>query len=103
LPGTFWKGPRNTPYAASSGSDFVSRAEFAPEIFTISAHYGGPSSRIRPITTADYPTLANRPSNSRLDCMKLETIHGVKIPSWKAPLGFCVERLVVEMQESDIF
>jgi dTDP-4-dehydrorhamnose reductase len=85
-----------------TGAGFASWAEFASEIFTLSARYGGPSARVRPITTADYPTPAKRPANSRLDCTKLETIQGVKLPSWQASLAPCVERLIAEMRESGV-
>ncbi|WP_445502518.1 SDR family oxidoreductase [Microvirga sp. G4-2] len=85
-----------------AGSGFASWAESASEIFILSARCGGPSTRRRPITTTDYPTSAKRPPNSRLDGMKLETIHEVKLPSRQASLGFCVERLVAEMRESGI-
>ena len=51
-----------------TGTGFASWAEFATEIFALSARFGGPSAKIRPIATADYPTPAKRPANSRLDC-----------------------------------
>ncbi|PVE23923.1 dTDP-4-dehydrorhamnose reductase [Microvirga sp. KLBC 81] len=85
-----------------TGTGFASWARFASEIFTLSAQLGGPSARVRPITTADYPTPAKRPANSRLDCTKLETIHGVKLPSWQVSLASCIERLIAEMRESGI-
>lgn len=85
-----------------TGTGFASWAEFASEIFACSAQHGGPSARVRPITTADYPTPAKRPANSCLDCTKLETIHRVKLPPWQASLVPCVERIIKEMRESNI-
>ncbi|KLK92875.1 dTDP-4-dehydrorhamnose reductase [Microvirga vignae] len=85
-----------------TGAGFASWAEFAAEIFTLSARSGGPSARVRPIMTADYPTPAKRPFNSRLDCTKLETIHGIRLPSWQTSLASCVERLIAEMRESGV-
>lgn len=41
------------------------------------------SAHIRAITTAEYPTLAARPVNSRLDCSKLKHALGVALPSWQ--------------------
>ncbi len=43
-----------------------------------------PSARVNPITTAEYPTPARRPANSRLDCDKLALAHGVRLPQWQA-------------------
>lgn len=38
------------------------------------------------ITTADYPTLALRPANSRLDNTKLKKMFNVELPSWQQGL-----------------
>lgn len=46
-------------------------AEFALAIFESLRLLGRRVPKIRPITTAEYPTPARRPSNSRLDCTKL--------------------------------
>jgi len=80
-----------------AGTGFASWAEFATEIFVLSARLGGPSARVRAITTADYPTLAKRPANSRLDCTKLHQVHGLELPSWRDSLGPCLERIIEEM------
>ena len=69
-------------------------AGFAEAIFAESAARGGPSARVRPITTADYPTPAKRPANSRLDCSKLAAIHGVHMPQWRASLAAVIARMV---------
>lgn len=38
---------------------------------------------IRAIPGADYPTPARRPSNSRLDCRRLEEDFGLQMPDWQ--------------------
>lgn len=38
---------------------------------------------IVPITTAEYPTPARRPANSRLDCSRLEADFGLCMPDWQ--------------------
>jgi dTDP-4-dehydrorhamnose reductase len=38
---------------------------------------------IRAITTAEYPTPAIRPANSRLDCSRLERDFGLQMPDWQ--------------------
>ena len=45
------------------------------------------------ITTADYPTPARRPANSRLNCNRLAAIHEVRLPSWRASLPIVLQRL----------
>jgi len=42
--------------------------------------------RVLPITTADYPTPAARPANSRLDCGRLERELGIRLPDWESAL-----------------
>lgn len=79
-----------------AGAGFASWAEFASEILALSARFGGPSARVRAIATADYPTPAKRPANSRLDCTKLANVHGVSLPPWRMSLELCVQRLVEE-------
>lgn len=76
------------------GTGACSWAEFAREIFTVSAALGGPSARVVPITTADYPTPAARPKNSRLSTVKLATAHGVILPQWQSSMRRVVERLL---------
>ena len=79
-----------------TGTGFTSWAEFASEIFALSARFGGPSARVRPIGTDDYPTSARRPANSRLDCRKLASRHGVTLPPWRLSLEACIKRLLEE-------
>lgn len=69
-------------------------ADFAEAIFAASAARGGPSARVRRITTAEYPTPAARPQNSRLDCSRIQRVHGVALPDWRASLDAVVERLL---------
>jgi dTDP-4-dehydrorhamnose reductase len=77
-----------------TGTGYTTWADFACRIFEISARLGGPAARIRHIATAEYPTPAKRPANSRLDCTKLQAVHGVALPLWQVSLESCVDRLL---------
>jgi dTDP-4-dehydrorhamnose reductase len=77
-----------------AGTGEASWADFAIEIFAASAALGGASSAVSRITTADYPTPARRPANSRLSSAKLQQIHGVTMPHWTSSTRSVVERLV---------
>lgn len=68
-------------------------ADFAEAIFASSAARGGPSAAVRRIGTADYPTRATRPANSRLDCSRIARIHGVTLPDWRTSLDEVMDRL----------
>jgi dTDP-4-dehydrorhamnose reductase len=50
--------------------------------------------RVKRIATADYPTPARRPANSRLDTAKLGENFGLSAPPWRDSLENCVVRLV---------
>jgi dTDP-4-dehydrorhamnose reductase len=77
-----------------TGSGEASWAEFAEAIFAASAAVGGPSARVRSISTSDYPTPAKRPANSRLDSSKLARVHGARLPDWRKSTATVVSRLV---------
>lgn len=77
-----------------AGRGDVSWCGFAREVFRVSADLGGPSADLTPITTAEYPTPAARPQNSRLDCTKAERIFGAALPDWREGVRACVTRLL---------
>jgi dTDP-4-dehydrorhamnose reductase len=49
--------------------------------------------KLNPIATSDYPTLAQRPQNSVLECTKLETNFGIEQASWVDELGFVLDKI----------
>jgi dTDP-4-dehydrorhamnose reductase len=71
----------------------ASWADFAEAIFATSAEAFGPSAKVKRIATADYPTPAKRPANSRLDSGKLARAHGVALPHWHQSMKGVVRRL----------
>lgn len=77
-----------------TGSGSASWADFATEIFATSAKQGGPSAAVGRIPSSAYPTPARRPTNSQLDCGKLERVHGVRLDDWKCAAAETVARLV---------
>ncbi|MFQ0814944.1 dTDP-4-dehydrorhamnose reductase [Brucella anthropi] len=67
---------------------------FARAIFDESARLGGPAATVTDITTADYPTKAARPANSRLSTAKFEKVFAWSAPQWQSSLRDVVARLV---------
>lgn len=56
--------------------------------------FGHPQPKlIEAIGTADYPTPARRPADSRLDCGKLARVFGLALPPWDAALDRTVARV----------
>jgi dTDP-4-dehydrorhamnose reductase len=78
----------------ATGAGFTTWAGFAREIFAQSAARGGPAARVKSIATADYPTPARRPANSRLDCSALHRTFGITLPRWQDGVADCVDRLL---------
>jgi len=76
-----------------SAAGHCSWADFAEEIFSFSAARGGPTATVDRITTAEYPTPAHRPANSRLSCEKIERVHGVRLPAWRHGLAACIDTI----------
>ena len=67
---------------------------FATAIFEEAARHGHPVPAVDAIATADWPTPARRPPDSRLDCTKLAQVFGVRLPPWRASLGRVIDELL---------
>ena len=77
-----------------TGAGEASWADFAEAIFSEAAARGRRLTRVKRIATADYPTPARRPANSRLDNGKLSRVYGLTLPEWRASLTACCARLI---------
>ena len=72
-----------------SGTPDVSWAGFAREIFAQT----GIACTVEDIPTSSYPTPAERPANSRLDCTGLKQEFGINRPDWRASLANVLKEL----------
>ena len=68
-------------------------AGLAREIFARSAAMGGPSAAVEGITTAEYPTPARRPTNSRLSTFKITRDYDIAPRPWKEAVAEIVAEL----------
>ncbi len=83
-----------------SGTGETNWANFAKQIFAFAKELGGKAIVVNDITTAQYPTPARRPANSRLDCSKLEAVYGIKLPSWQTSTRAVVTALAQSKRET---
>ena len=77
-----------------SGTGSTTWCGLARHIFAVSANCGGPAPSVEAITTADFPTPAKRPANSRLDGTALQATFGIKLPAWQGAVETVVKRLL---------
>jgi dTDP-4-dehydrorhamnose reductase len=76
-----------------AGAGEASWADLAEAVLSAYAARAGRAIRVERITTAEYPTPARRPANSRLDTSRLAAIHGVAAEDWRLSLGIVLGRL----------
>ncbi len=76
------------------GTGSTSWCGFARRIFAESAARGGPAPRVEAITTADYPTPAKRPANSRMNTAGFAKRFGFVLPPWEEATAETVARLL---------
>lgn len=71
-----------------SGMPYVSWYEFANTIFTEATQQGllHRAITVKPIATSDYPTLAKRPANSKLNIEKIYNQFGILSSDWQLAL-----------------
>ncbi|MBX4956320.1 dTDP-4-dehydrorhamnose reductase [Rhizobium lentis] len=77
-----------------TGSGEASWADFAEEIFTELLKSGGRNVSVERIPTADYPTPAKRPANSRLNGDKLARLYGIRLPEWNQSMTIVMQDLL---------
>ncbi|MBD9496891.1 dTDP-4-dehydrorhamnose reductase [Ensifer sp. ENS01] len=91
---------RGTFHLAGTGD--ATWADVAEEILAQSEGLGGPFAKVNRILTADYPTAAARPSNSRLDCNKIARHHGITLPHWKNSIEATVRRVIQHQTDLEV-
>jgi dTDP-4-dehydrorhamnose reductase len=72
-----------------AGAPDISWAGFAQEIFSQAQL----DCEVTDITSAEYPTPAQRPKNSRLDCSSIEGAFGILRPDWRLELRTILEKI----------
>ena len=66
----------------------------AEAVFARASFHGYKAPRVTPIPTADYPTPATRPLNSRLSSARLEEAFGLALPDWNDGIDRIVDQLL---------
>lgn len=89
-----WHGGSTYHFA---GAGETSWCGFAAAIMEECRRRGLPAAKIAPIATADWPTRAERPRSSTLDCSKFERDFGFPMREWRRSLPTVVERLAGEV------
>jgi len=79
---------------------FCSWYDFAAEIFSLARKHNIDLALkpelFKPITTAEYPTPAQRPANSRLNLSKLENTFNMQLPTWQQQLALTFAELTAQ-------
>jgi dTDP-4-dehydrorhamnose reductase len=75
-----------------AGGGDANWADLAKATFLAAEAFGRRPVAVRAIASAQYPTPAPRPANSRLDCSKLARTYAVALPDWRPSLDLCVAR-----------
>lgn len=89
---TGWQaGYRGLYHAAGAGA--TTWFGLAVATFEEASRHGATVPAVVPILTADWPTPAKRPANSRLDCTRLHDVFGVRLPHWRGSLGRTVDMI----------
>jgi dTDP-4-dehydrorhamnose reductase len=77
----------------AAGTGWTTWHGVATATFAAAARHGQAVPTVTPITTAEYPTKAKRPPDSRLDCGRLEAVFGLRLPPWQDGLTRTIDRI----------
>ena len=77
-----------------TGTPYTTWHGFAEAIFAGAARRGQKAPQLTAITTAEYPTKARRPANSRLDCTRAARVLGLPPQDWREGLERCLDALM---------
>ncbi|MCX7585418.1 dTDP-4-dehydrorhamnose reductase [Phenylobacterium sp. 58.2.17] len=92
--------PTGTYHFVNAGE--ATWCELARAVFEMAQARGAPAPRLEAITTAEFPTPARRPANSRLDTAKLQADYGIVPRPWRAAVEDIVEALLPATQEQGL-
>jgi dTDP-4-dehydrorhamnose reductase len=81
-------GPWGVYHMTAKGQ--ASWFDFAKEIAAHLQSKGKRVAELHPIPSSAYPTPAQRPLNSRLDCLRLEQDWQIQLPDWQSALNECL-------------
>ncbi len=89
-----WRNGQNGPWGVYhlSAQGETSWFGFASAIAEHLRRQGKNVATLQPIASSAYPTPAQRPLNSRLDCRRLEQAWQVQLPDWQSALNECLNR-----------
>jgi dTDP-4-dehydrorhamnose reductase len=68
------------------GTGWTTWHGLATAVFEEAARHGAKQPEVAQIVTADWPTPAKRPADSRLECGRLEAVFGLRLPPWREGL-----------------
>ncbi|NYZ17741.1 dTDP-4-dehydrorhamnose reductase [Azospirillum sp. RWY-5-1] len=90
------ENPATVPWGIyhCTGAGVTTWHGFAERIFQRLDQKTGRRPRLTAITTADYPTPAARPANSRLDNSRLQAAFGIALPPWEESLDRVLDTLL---------
>lgn len=77
----------------AAGTGWTTWRDLAVATFEAAARHGVAVPTVDAIATADWPTKAKRPADSRLDCGKLLAVFGVSLPPWRQGLARTIDAI----------
>lgn len=92
IAGTGWQDTYAGVFHAA-GTGWTTWHGLASAVFAEAARHGASVPKVDPITTADYPTPAKRPADSRLDCARLAAVFGARLPEWRPSLARTIDAM----------
>ena len=81
-----WAGPYH-----AAGTGWTTWHGLAVATFEAAARYGARVPTVDPIETAEWPTRAKRPPDSRLNCGRLERMFDLRLPPWRDGLARTID------------
>ena len=78
----------------AAGEGWTTWHGLAEAVFAEAGRHGGRVPMVEAIRTAEWPTPARRPADSRLDCAKLQRVFGVRQPAWRDGVARVVGELM---------
>jgi dTDP-4-dehydrorhamnose reductase len=77
----------------AAGTGWTTWYGLACAVFEEAARHGLEMPEVTAITTADWPTPARRPPDSRLDCRRLAATFGIALPDWRDALAPVIDAI----------